>query len=377
MMNYPNLVNCILLILLAIAFSSRGYIDVICDLYIWGLGLYYAFQINISKIKINKFLLFSFLLIIFYFSLNIWIGGGSDFKIYYYYSILIPFYFILGDFIRARFFILSLALILGFTSLLTLAHLLGFNYFDFLFYIRDGGVRASGLMVNPNYFAYMCFICFLLFNLLFKSSFCRNILLVLLGLLIVLSFSRGVSAALVVFLFIRVFNIKRLLYSIALFCFFILFMKFSKFDLDGLYSTFEYRIENLKSGDVSGRSDVWVLGFQEWIKSIKDFLFGFGFNNFHSKLSFYNIENTIHNSYLRMLYEFGVFGFIIIMFFYISFFVKIVKGGWYKKAIFLIPIGVAWLSNDFFINKDTFIFMIIFWAYIYYYENKKLWLERS
>ena len=65
MMNYPNFINCILLILLAIAFSSRGYIDVICDLYIWGLGLYYSLQTNLFKIKINRFLLFSFLLILF------------------------------------------------------------------------------------------------------------------------------------------------------------------------------------------------------------------------------------------------------------------------------------------------------------------------
>ena len=290
---------------------------------------------------------------------------------------MIPFYFILRDFIRVRFFILSLSIILGFTSLLTLAHLFGLKYFDFLFYIRDGGVRASGLMINPNYFAYMCLICFLLCNLLFNSSLYRNILLILLALLIILSFSRGVSAALIVFLFTRVFNIKGFIYFISLFCFVVVFMKFSNFDLDELYSTFEYRIENLKSGDVSGRSDVWILGFQEWTKSIKDFLFGFGFNNFQSKLSFYNIENTTHNSYLRMFYEFGILGFIFIMFFYVSFFVKIVRDDWYTKAIFLIPIGVAWLSNDFFINKDTFIFMVVFWAYSYYYENKKLLLKRS
>lgn len=362
-MKYPSTLNCILLVIFAILFSSRGYVGVVCDIYIWMVGFYYFLHSNIQNLKLNKFYLFSHLLVFLYFILNLWVGESSDYKIFYYFSIIIPFYFIFRDFERVKFFVLSTVCFLSVISILTLADVAGFYNFDSLFYIRDGGVRASGLMVNPNYFAYMCLIFFLIFSLIFTTSIYRNVILFLLVLLIILSFSRGVTAALIVYFLFRVFSFKAIVYFLIFMIFSFIVMKLGKFDLDILYSTFEYRIENLKSGDVSGRSDVWILGFQEWFNHIKDVLFGFGFNNFQSRLRYYNVENTTHNSYLRMLYEFGILGFLILMFYYISFFVKISGVKWDVKIIFLIPISLAWLSNDFFINKDTFVFMVIFLVY--------------
>lgn len=364
--NVSQIIDIVMMFTLAFLFSSRGFFSTITDLFIWFLGFFYFFKFYReykSKIRISLYTTISFIILMIYFFLNSWVNESYDFKIIYYFLIMIPLYFIFNNrYRRIFYFVYSLGLILSIICICSILHLLGTVDFSFMFYIRDGGIRASGLMYNPNYFAYSAFISFLLLDLFLFRSKLKIFFMVMASLLILLSFSRGVSLGLITYIFIKLLSFSTFV-KFFIFCFSILML--SKFfdiniNFDELYTTLEYRIENLKSGDVSGRSNVWKIGFQEWSKGIGNIFLGFGFNQFIQNTANYGVENTVHNSYLRLLYEFGIIGFIIVMQFFILC-VSYIRGIYIKdKFIISFVVLLTWFSNDFFLNKDTFFFTNMF-----------------
>lgn len=361
-LNISQVLDFIMMFTLAFLFLSRGFFSTIADLFIWFLGFMYFIKYYMGKeVQISLYIGIGYITLMMYFFLNAWINESYDFKIIYYFLIMIPLYFIFssGD-RRIFYFVYSLGLILSTIFVFSIIHLLGILDFSFMFYVRDGGIRASGLMYNPNYFAYSTFISFLLLDLFLPKSKIKIWFMLPIFLLILLSFSRGVSLGLLVYVIIKLLSLSVLLKSLLFVCLVFIFSKFVDVNIsfDELYSTLEYRIENLKSGDVSGRSDVWRIGFQVWSKDIEDILLGFGFNQFIQNTASYGVDNTVHNSYLRLLYEFGIIGFMIVMQFFILCICYVRSVSMQKKLIVCFVVLLTWFSNDFFINKDTFFLLI-------------------
>lgn len=344
--------------ILAFLFVSRGFFSFL-DIFIWFYGFYCFFiYVRRNKIIIPFRLSTPFLLFLIYIFVNCIVNNVLDFRIIYYFSIIIPLYFIFSlENKSTEYFVISLGCILAVVFICSLLNLLQISDFNYMFYIRDGGIRASGLMYNPNYFAYSTFISFLLLDSFFSKGKIKLILLFMMAFLILLSFSRGVILGMLVYF---VFKIKYKLIPIfvLLILFFYLSNIFTLLDMniDDLYKTLEYRLENLKTGDLSGRVTTWIIGYEVWSLNLKNILFGFGFNNFIENTEYLGVSNTVHNSYLRMLYEFGILGFIFIVYLFYKFIETISKN---KIFLIFLPILITWISNDFFIVKDTFLLICI------------------
>lgn len=362
-MRLSKYLDIILIATLAFMFISRGSIGFLNDIVTWIIALYY-FLIDKNKIvSVNKYLLVSSFILVIYLTFNLLFRESSDYKVYYYFSILIPYYLIFKKPNRVYLFILISGTLCAIVSLFIILHLLGIITNYQLFYSRDGSMRASGFMYNPNYYAYMNLVIFILISLLPLKNYLKATVLLLIFLAIILSFSRGVIAALFFYIILSLFSRKWLKYIFIL-PLILIFMYvlsnnsiFDSLNFEILKQTFEYRLSNLKSGQISGRSMIWAYGFKAWFDNLTHVLFGFGFGNFQKYVDVYDVNNTVHNSYLRSLYELGLVGTIVIIGFYFSFIKNITTINNKKKAIIFFSILVSWFSNDFFINKDTFLLL--------------------
>lgn len=354
-----------IIIILAFAFISRGYLGIINDLVTWLFAFYY-FVMDRQKLKtINKSIFISSFLLAIYLTFNLLFRDSTSYQVFYYFSILIPYYFIFRSSSRAYMFSLISGIMCALVSFFIILHLAGIMKNYELFYSRSGLIRASGLMYNPNYFAYMNFIIFILLYLSPIKKPIKLSLLFFIFLAVVFSFSRGVTAGLIIFLVLNIFRREWIKYIFILPVIIIPLVIISNnffiaiFDLEAVRNTIEYRLSNLKSGDLSGRSSIWIFGFQAWFNDISHILFGFGFGNFQKYVGVFDIENTVHNSFLRSLYELGLIGVILLTCFYYSLVNNIRAVNNKTKIIIISSVLITWFSNDFFINKDTFLLLII------------------
>lgn len=362
-MRLSKYTDVVLITILAFAFISRGNLGVLNDILTWFIAAYYFIFDRRILPTVNKPIFISFFLLLIYLTFNILFRESENYQIFYYFTVLIPYYFVFRNPDRGYLFILLSGMMCALVSIFIILHQIGIISNPELFYARDGSVRASGFMYNPNYFAYMNFVIFILVFLTPLKKHLKFIILALIFLAVVLSFSRGVTAGLTIFLFMSLFKREWLKYIfIAPLFVIIIIIIFNKFlfnllDIETIKHTIEYRVSNLKSGDLSGRSTIWIYGFKIWFNDILHILFGFGFGNFQNYIGYYGIENTVHNSYLRSLYELGLVGTVVLIYFYKSLIKSIKSISDINKFIIISSILVCWFSNDFFINKDTFLLL--------------------
>lgn len=342
--------------LFVLALGTRGVMpQAITEISIWCISIYYLIRDRtLTNLKIYQPWTLPFVSVIFYIVLNAIIMDVDDFgTAIYYFLIFIPFIIFFNSYDRCRaFIILSGILSLLICVLLLAYYFFGIDSFESLVIRRSGSSRAIGLMGNPNYFGYYCFAIFLATQLVnFKY---KHIISIALIILILLSISRGIMVGLIIYFLFTIFKkVQNLIIFIT-----ITALVLYNLDLllpDNFADNFLKRVLELGSEDAgSGRSSIWTKGLQIWSNTWGDIIFGFGFNNFKSRLTFMDIDNTVHNSYLRMMFEFGILGFILIM----NFFRSVIKSiSWLDlrtMLTFIFSIMAVWLSNDFFINKETF-----------------------
>lgn len=351
-----SIIDFLLISLFALALGTRGVMPLaVTEISIWCISFYYLFiDKTLTKLKVYQTWTLPFICLILYIILNGIVRNVSDFgTAIYYFLTFIPFLIFFNSYDRCRaFIIVSGVLSLLICVLLLSYYFVGIDTFESLVMRRSGSSRAIGLMGNPNYFGYYCFAIFLATQLVnFKYKYIISSALVI---LIILSISRGIMLGLIIFFLSIIFKKVKNLFI------FIIITTLVSYNVDLLLpddfaDNFLKRVLELGSEDAgSGRSSIWTKGLQIWSNTWGDIIFGFGFNNFKSRLTFMDIDNTVHNSYLRMMFEFGVLGFILIM----NFFRSVIKSiSWLElrtKFTFIFAIMAVWLSNDFFINKETF-----------------------
>lgn len=360
--NLKTIINHISIILLVFFIGSRGVVPApVYEGYIWFLGVFYLLQgdwkVVHKKIKNQKWVL-PYFLCFFIFCISILISlDFSGFNIIYSFSQFFPFLFIFSKKSRIKNFVIYSAIYLSILSILMVAHRLDIGVFSDLFYTRDGLQRASGLIGNPNYFAYFSFCIFVLLQYILKSKKFLFILSFLIFIVVLLTLSRGVLMGVLLFLIIKIFtSIKKIiLFSLLLI---VVSSNISTITTGTISEDLFNRTIELEQGG-SGRSDIWEQGYELWSTNTQDLLIGMGFNQFQKRTSNIGIENTVHNSYLRVLYEFGLLGFIIIFSFYISIIYSVKWGGMKTLVGFCVPFAFCWGTNDFFLVKETFVLMSI------------------
>lgn len=349
------------MLFLAFLIGSRGFTpQVIVEISIWCLGAYYFVSDKIiDKINLNNKWLFSYFICFILFALSVSIAGDlSSLSVFYYFIILLPFLSIFSNYDRVQLFVKFSSYFVSVISLLIILHFLNIINFDELINQRSGISRAKGLMGNPNYYAYYCFVIFIAsFFMEFKF---KKLSLFLIAIAIVFSISRGVIISLVLFGLINsIRSPKRLIFSIVLAFLFI--QNISLIFPDSFVTTFITRISELtdEEGAGSGRSTIWAIGFKRWSENWFQIIFGFGFNQFATKLENDGLINTVHNSYLRALFELGLVGLIILSVFYKNITSSIKWPDFRTMLTVILPILLSWMSNDFFILKETFYLIAI------------------
>nr|PMJ88198.1 hypothetical protein BCU14_25290 [Vibrio lentus] len=127
--------------------------------------------------------------------------------------------------------------------------------------------------------------------------------------------------------------------------------------------TISYRVDDLLNGGGSGRFEIWALGLEFITSKIEYIFFGVGPNQFGDMSKLLGIDNTTHNSYLRLLFELGILGLIVFILLIIYMFnsLKNIPSIYRYTAFFALMI--SWLSNDFILNKETWLFFAVLMTY--------------
>ncbi|MEZ8698459.1 O-antigen ligase family protein [Vibrio lentus] len=286
------------------------------------------------------------------------------------------FYFMFFSFFRVLFsfgkgalfsFVRSLSYVNCVICFFTIIAFFGILDIPQLLYTRGGSDRAYGLIGNPNYFSYLIFINFMLVTL-FSHLFSKRVIIILLFiflLAIISSLSRGVLIATLVFTVVyygKRLSTRYLILTISVVivsAFFFL----SDPGNDRIMETISYRVDDLLNGGGSGRFEIWALGLEFITSKIEYIFFGVGPNQFGDMSKLLGIDNTTHNSYLRLLFELGILGLIVFILLIIYMFnsLKNIPSIYRYTAFFALMI--SWLSNDFILNKETWLFFAVLMTY--------------
>ncbi|PEE40530.1 O-antigen ligase family protein [Bacillus pseudomycoides] len=235
--------------------------------------------------------------------------------------------------------------------------------------------RLIGLLDDPNIFIFYntLFFSFYLTHLKgFKHSF-GFILCIITNLL---TFSRGgiVALILVVILYIILadFLKKVKMIMIALLCLVVIYAacSFMQIDLNQIISS---RINDFSSDKGSGRFELWEQAINYFMSHP---LLGIGAFNFSDYYAFeHNEKLYVHNTYLEILVEAGIIGFLFYFSFLFLFIIKLFRTKLHNKEPFIILTLFAFLlqmvSLSLMINEALFSFLAIALKYISVYERKE------
>ena len=355
-----NKSDVLIIFILAIVILARGVIQQnLVELTILTIGVYYLFT---DKIRYNNLvdkstrLLYLLCFVVFTISLLV-TNDISSLNIAYNFFLFLVFLSIFNSYNRAELFVFFCGSIISLICFIQILHL--FNIIDVtnfnMFYSREGFVRSQALIGNPNYSAYNSFVCFIL--LYFSRIKYKKIFLFFLAISVLITISRGVIIALISFVLLMNLKLSKptFVYVVFLFVGYISLVKYIPEDF--VFTITERFNVFFDEGDSSGRSGIWQHGYVEWSKDLGFIILGFGFNNFPNLVRISDLDLNVHNSFLRALYELGVVGFIVVFSFFYNIINQIKWEHTKEKYILIIALVISWMTNDFFILKETF-FMI-------------------
>ncbi|MCP3739491.1 O-antigen ligase family protein [Rossellomorea sp. BNER] len=236
--------------------------------------------------------------------------------------------------------------------------------------------RLIGLLEDPNIFLYYntLFFCFYLTRLKGLKNSIGFLLCIITNLL---TFSRGGLVALVLVVLIYIVledlprKIKMLMVSLLCLILFYITSTFIQFDFDQIITS---RFNDFLSDGGSGRFELWGLAIDYFISNP---LIGIGAFNFSEYYAFKHSEHLyVHNTYLEILAESGITGFLMYISFLLALFIKLIRHKLYKLKTFvpltLIAFAFQMLSLSLIINEAFFLFLAIAFKYLHEYERKEL-----
>ena len=351
--------DALIVFILAIVILARWVIQQnIVELVILSIGAFYFFTDKTRFNLIDKSTRLLYLLCFTVFTISLFITNDfNSLNIAYNFFLFVVFLSIFNSYNRAELFVFCCGCIISIICFIQILHL--FEFIDVtnfnLFYSRDGLVRSQALIGNPNYSAYNSLVCFILFY--FSKIKYKRIFLFFLAISVLITISRGVIIALISFVLLMNLKLNKTTFVSAVFLFIGYIPLVQYLPEDFVFTITERFNVFFDEGDSSGRSGIWQHGYVEWSKDLGFIILGFGFNNFPNLVRISDLDLNVHNSFLRALYELGIVGFIVVFSFFYSIINQIKWEHTKEKYILIITLVISWMTNDFFILKETF-FMI-------------------
>ncbi|MGA4461241.1 O-antigen ligase family protein [Bacillus bombysepticus] len=261
------------------------------------------------------------------------------------------------------------------------AYLLGFHFtgnrITSLGLLMDRGIpRLIGTFTDPNIFAFCNFIFFYYYLTHLKRKGSRIGLLLTVATLL-LTFSRGafVAIAFGILLYFVAAKTKtkiRMIIWGSIFGIGAIYFAQSYFNIDVVKIVTE-RFTEVQGDGASGRFDIWGNGLKLFSDSP---FFGIGIYNYRSYSNdMFGIDHYMHNTFLEVLTESGMVGFILYSLFFLSLFRMFYKNRKQKHStnylfFTLCSMGVMMSSLSLISNENFFLFLAFCWRY--FYENNKL-----
>ncbi|MFT0138659.1 O-antigen ligase family protein [Alcanivoracaceae bacterium MT1] len=236
----------------------------------------------------------------------------------------------------------------------------GVDFVGLSVYKRSGFQRLSGFMGSPNYFgvafvtSYLCYS--LMRNRLGMKVYVS--LEILVRVCVILTFSRAAIISILFYDILRIliaskirFSMKRVSLSIfvaavAMGSLYVVF----KDDYESIYekisATVEYRVEDLGSSG-SGRFDIWEEA-GEHLENTKYALIGVGPGQY---FGMQNVDNQTHNSYMKLIVESGVIGFLLYILWLGVVLYGVVSNNMRLELAAFLTILLFSMGNDVFLTK--------------------------
>lgn len=204
----------------------------------------------------------------------------------------------------------------------------------------------ENVVVNTSYF----FALLLPYLFLIKNKIYSITLLLCLSYFIIQGSKRGAFIILFLFLILYFFNNilenkRKLLFNLT---FALMSASFISYIIYLYYISNQFFVDRWSEVDsgASGRDIIYENIFNAWWsgESILNFLFGYGFM---SSINFSGNNNLSHNDWLEIIINFGLLGFLLYLFLFLSCFMSIFnKNIDFKSRIIIITISVIWLLKS-------------------------------
>lgn len=234
--------------------------------------------------------------------------------------------------------------------------------------------RLIGLLDDPNIFIFYntLFFCFYLTHLKGIKYSIGFILCIVTN---ILTFSRGglVALIVVVILYMLLTNSSQRIKTVLVFlsCLVVIYTVSSYIQID-VNQIITSRINDFSNDEGSGRFDLWGQAINYFMSHP---LLGIGAFNFSDYYAFeHNEKLYVHNTYLEILAESGIIGFLFYFLFLLMLVKKLFMISLHKEQTYIVLTLFAFLlqlaSLSLMINEAFFLFLAIVFKYIDVYEKK-------
>jgi O-antigen ligase len=227
-------------------------------------------------------------------------------------------------------------------------------------YLEGHMPRFRGLSESPNNYFYVAF---LIMNYFIYKKNLKFALLTLMTILLTLSATAYL--VLILTLLLNILNKRNIvkLLTISIFVIIIIFLIYNNNEY--IYNLLNYRYERILTG--SGRFELWIYTIQEIIKSP---YFGYGANTSRIILEHYHQYQSAHNSILDMALTTGIFGVVILVFYYYIIFITSLKLNIFYRSKIFINIFIMYIVISMSNNTLHVVYTIIYLYFIYIYYSK-------
>ncbi|MGX2960664.1 O-antigen ligase family protein [Peribacillus sp. JNUCC 23] len=235
--------------------------------------------------------------------------------------------------------------------------------------------RLIGLLDDPNIFIFYNTL-FFSFYLTYLKGLKHSIGFILCVITSLLTFSRGgiVALLLVVLLYVILadFSKKLKMMTVSLLCLVVIFTAGSFIQVD-FNQIIHSRITDFSTDGGSGRFELWVQAINYFMSHP---LLGIGAFNFSDYYEFeHNEKLFVHNTFLEVLVESGIIGFLLYFSFLIMLLITFIRTKLHKEKPYIVLTLFAFLlqmvSLSLIINEAFFFFLALAFKYISIYERKE------
>ncbi|KWW14048.1 polysaccharide polymerase [Peribacillus simplex] len=236
--------------------------------------------------------------------------------------------------------------------------------------------RLIGLLDDPNIYIFFNTL-FFSFYLTHLKGFKHSVGFILCMVTSLLTFSRGgiLALVLVVFLYMMLANLSKKIKMIvfSFICISVMYIAASLIHID-VNDIITSRVDDFSTDGGSGRFELWEQALTYFMSNP---LFGIGAFNFSDYYAFeHNEKLYVHNTYLEVLVESGIIGFLFYLSFLLMLIITLFKTKLHKEKPFIVLTLFAFLiqmmSLSLMINEAFFFFLALTLKYISVNERKEV-----